>query len=122
MKESDLEKEFSSQIKRYRLPDPIREFKFADEAFDRKWRIDFAWPQFMLGVELHGLTQGGGMHRRGGHETIPGMTNDMNKMNAAILLNWAVLVFTQSHLRCSDAINMTQRALVVRGWEPQHGQ
>jgi hypothetical protein len=117
-KVSQLEKDFASQIVRYRLPPAIREFEFADDAFGRKWRFDFYFEPYLLAVECHGLKQGGPGNRRGGHETIPGMTNDADKSNAAALLHITVLTFFQSHIahKTNGAIHMTMRALTVRGW------
>ncbi len=118
---SVLETEYENLCWRYRLPKPVRELAFATEAFGRKWRFDFAWPEFMLAVELHGLivigVASGAQIVRGGHGTVPGITRDMDKRNAAILLGWSVLTFTQSHFTSDAAIAMTQRALTVKGWK-----
>lgn len=114
MKESKLEKEFATQVARYQLPAPEREFVFGNEAFGRKWRFDFYWRPYRLAVELHGLVHNG----VGGHQTIPGMTRDADKRNAAILLDLHVLVFFQGHVahKTNGAIHMTMRALASRGW------
>jgi hypothetical protein len=123
---SRLEKEFASQIARYKLPEPVREFPFAREAFGRRYRLDFYWDAYKLGVELHGLIVLQGGIVRGGHGTVPGMTRDMDKKNAAILLGIDVLTFTQSHVTSHAAIQMTMRALTVKGlrWNdaPTHAQ
>jgi hypothetical protein len=118
--ENDLEAEFARQCVRYELPPFDREVEFAKEAFDRKYRLDFFWAKYRLAVELHGLivvtAAGGAQIVRGGHSTVPGITRDMDKRNAAILLGIDVLTFTQSHVNSGDAIAMTQRALTVKGW------
>ena len=108
---TELEKSFESQITRYRLPLPKREDRFA-VILGRQYRWDFSWREYMVAVELHGLVNSG----IGGHQTIPGMTRDMDKQNAGILLGWSCLVFAQSHVKSEDAIAMTQRALASRGW------
>jgi len=118
---SDLEALYARQCEQYRLPAYEREYLFAAEAFDRRWRLDWYWPAYKLGVELHGLivlrgAQGEGIVR-GGHGTVAGITRDMDKANAAILLHISVLTFCQSHVNSGDAIAMTQRALTVRGWK-----
>src|SRR5271155_3518314 len=85
----------------------------------RKWRLDFAWPQFMIAVELNGLMVKYHEGRRvvdTGHASINGIIDDYNKQNAAILLGWQVLNFAQAHVACTDAIDMTQRALTAKGW------
>lgn len=115
---SRLEKEFASQILRYRLPAPVREHCFALD-LGRRWRLDFFWPAFSLGVELHGLIivrdSSGGAIVRGGHGTKLGMINDMDKHNCAILLGLDVLTFCQEHVASHAAIQMTMRALTVKG-------
>jgi hypothetical protein len=67
----------------YGLPVPKREFKFYPT---RKWRFDFAWPDKLLAVELEGAVWVQGRHTRG-----TGYTDDMEKYNAAIELEWRVL-------------------------------
>jgi len=120
-RESELEKEFAKQCLKYKLPPFEREFLFAD-AVGRKWRADFAWPAYRLLLELHGLivmrNAEGHSIVRGGHGTPQGMRNDVEKNNAAIMLGFSVLVFHQGHVTSGDAIAMTQRVLVSRGWDP----
>lgn len=118
---SELESEFDRQCTRYGLHPFERELRFAKLDFKRQWRFDFAWPDFRLAVELHGLivirgSAGEGIVR-GGHGTVSGIIRDMDKANAAILLGWSVLTFSQSHvINSTAAIDMTQRALTVKGW------
>jgi hypothetical protein len=116
---SELEDTFAAQVRRYRLPEPVRQLKFALDV-RRKWAWDFAWPQFMVAVELQGLVVeaiGNRRYVRGGHGTVPGMINDMEKLNAGVLLGWSPLWFAQNHVRSNDAIAVTQRVLVVKGWD-----
>lgn len=117
---SDLEKAFAAQVLQFQLPEPEREFFFAQEAFGRKWRLDFFWPRYALGVELHGLIVVSGPSGegivRGGHGTVGGMRRDMEKRNAAVLLQIDVLTFEQTMVANGSAIAMTQRALTVKGW------
>lgn len=54
----------------------------------RKWRLDFAWPQYKIAIEVNG---GGG---RGRHNTLAGATKDYEKINAAQLLGWIVLQYS----------------------------
>jgi len=117
---SDIEKSFADQVLRYRLPHYEREYQFALDV-KRKWRLDFYFPEYRLAVELHGLIvvngpMGNGIVR-GGHATPKGMRNDMDKLNAMAILKITPLVFSQSHVDNGDAIAVTQRALVVKGWK-----
>lgn len=120
---SDLEILFANKIDRLRLPAPLREYRFAAGLFGRQWRFDFCWPQYMLAVELHGIVECQVRGRAvdvGGHGTIVGKISDMNKYNAAILLGWKVLTFAQAHVNSTEAMDVTQRALIVCGWNGVH--
>jgi hypothetical protein len=121
---SKLETDFAAQIERFKLPPPVPEFKIA-LCVGRQYRWDFAWPQYMLAVELHGLVVVRGYASgsvsasaivRGGHGTVPGMIRDMDKQNTAVLLGWSQLVFAQNHVKSGAAIQVLQRVLAARGW------
>lgn len=67
----------------------VREHQFALEAFGRKWQLDFAWPSYLVAVEMEGGIFTGGGHTRGKH-----YTSDCQKYNAAVMLGWKVLRYT----------------------------
>lgn len=116
-RQSELEKEYAQLCIKHRMPQWEREFHFADNV-GRKWRFDFFFPRYKLGVELHGLIGGpGSPYARGGHATLSGMRGDMDKANAACMLGFRLLTFTQSHM-AHDAIPVTMRVLVTLGWDP----
>ena len=120
MRQSELELQFAFQVRAYRLPEPEQQFVFAREV-RRRWRFDFCWPALKLAVELNGFIVQREARRtvlRGGHATMPGVLNDMDKLNTAVLLGWSVLTFGAKHIKSGDAIAVTQRALVTRGWVP----
>jgi very-short-patch-repair endonuclease len=71
--------------------EPLRQHQFSPS---RKWRLDFAWPESNLAVEIHGGTWSGGAHVRGG-----GITRDAEKKRAAIALGWRVLEYTTDDMR-----------------------
>jgi len=73
------------------LPEPEREYRFDT---NRRWRFDFAWPQYKLAVELEGGHRIRGRHNRG-----DGFQADCEKYNAAQLAGWIVLRYTSEHLR-----------------------
>ena len=62
--------------------DPEEEHKFHPS---RRWRFDFAYPQFMVAIEVEGGTWSGGRHIRP-----QGFENDCVKYNAAAKLGWTV--------------------------------
>lgn len=69
-----------------RIPSPIRELRFEP---DRGWRFDLAWPEPKVAVEVHGGEWSGGRHVRPA-----GFSADAEKLTAAAVHGWRVLVFT----------------------------
>jgi very-short-patch-repair endonuclease len=66
-------------------PPFIREYVFAPP---RKWRFDFAWPEYMVAVEVNGnawKTVGGGRHSQ---------DSDYEKLNRAASLGWRLFTFS----------------------------
>lgn len=102
------------------LPEPEREYRFAAhvvglgpgirarlrEAGLKDWRLDFAWPEHRLAVEVQGGTWSQGKHTRG-----QGYEDDREKINAAQLLGWTVLEFTTGMIRDGRALRTIERAL-----------
>lgn len=62
-----------------------KEYRFSK----RRFRFDFAIPEFKLAVEYDGL-----MSEKSGHTTLKGFTSDTEKINMAISSGWKVLRFT----------------------------
>jgi hypothetical protein len=73
-----------------KLPEPVPEWQFHPA---RGWRLDYAWPYQMVGVEIDGGVWTGGRHTRGA-----GFIEDQRKLNAATLLGWRVLRYTPDRL------------------------
>ena len=55
------EDDFAFAVKAHKLPAITRKFLFAQKTLGRKWEADFAYPEFMLLIEIDG-----GVWRRGG--------------------------------------------------------
>jgi hypothetical protein len=72
------------------MPEPKPEFRFDPI---RKWRFDWAWPEFLVAVEVEGGTWNRGAHVRGGH-----YESDLEKYNAAASNRWLVLRYTPTML------------------------
>lgn len=91
---------------------PETQFRFHPE---RKWRLDFAFPEVLLGVELDGgifaAENGGtaGKHARGA-----GRCKDMDKRNAAAELGWLILNYGPPHVRSGEAALQVERLLAAR--------
>lgn len=66
----------------------VPEYKFHPK---RRWRIDFAFPEIQLAVEIEGGVWTQGRHTRGS-----GFVKDMEKYNNLTLLEWKLLRFTST--------------------------
>ena len=87
------EEAFALHCRAEDISSPKREYLFHRE---RKWRFDFAWPHFLLAVEVEG---------RGRHQSFGGFEKDAEKYNAAAKLGWRVLRYTPAMIMRGDAIN-----------------
>jgi len=67
------------------IPDPTPELRFHSE---RAWRFDLAWPQERVAAEVHGGEWSRGRHTRGA-----GLRDDCEKLTAAVIHGWRVLLF-----------------------------
>jgi hypothetical protein len=97
----------SLHIRAAKIPAPTTQYRFCE----RKWRMDFAWPDIKLAVEVHGGTWSGGRHTRGN-----GFANDREKMNQAVLLGWRVLEFTGEQVKSGYAIKTIEEAMKADPW------
>lgn len=116
-----FEELFAAQCRRFQLPPFEQQLRFAAKAMGRQWKFDFAWREYLLAVEIQGVVVkriGGRMVTTGAHADVQGMRDDHEKLNAAILLGWSVLQFTQDRIKPKVAIETTMRVLSARGWKP----
>lgn len=104
-----LEDRLALQIKAHGLPIPDRELAFHPT---RRWRFDFAWPEFMVAVEVDGGVWTGGRHTRG-----KGFEADAEKLNAAAALGWRVFRYTPTRVRSGYAVNEIRIALERASWD-----
>jgi len=100
---SELEERLLRQIKAAGLPEPLREYRFANP---RMWRFDFAWPSYRLAVECEGGIWTGGRHTRG-----VGFERDCQKHNQATLSNWRVFHFTRRQIDDGEALRLLKQIL-----------
>jgi very-short-patch-repair endonuclease len=94
---SKLEETLALQIRALNLPKPEREYKFCC----RKWRFDFAYPEYKIAIECEGGVGTGGRHTRR-----EGFANDCFKYNTATINGWSVLRFTSEMIYSGNAIDM----------------
>lgn len=55
----------------------------------RKWRFDYAIPEYKIAIEIDG-----GVWIQGRHNRSQGYLNDLEKFNEASVLGWIILKFT----------------------------
>lgn len=99
----DYEAELAQQVQFAGLPAPVREHRFHPV---RRWRLDLAWPDHKLAVEIDGGIWSQGRHTRG-----DGYRRDCVKGNEAILLGWRVLHFTPDMVSDGSAIQYIEFAM-----------
>lgn len=96
--ESKPEAAFDLQLKALKLPEPQKEYK---AIANRRFRIDRAWPDRMIAVEIEG-----GTYSRGRHVRPLGFEMDCEKYNLLTLDGWKVFRFTTNQI-------MDGRALLI---------
>ena len=80
------------------IPIPEKEYKFHPK---RKWRFDYAWPDYKIALEVEG-----GIWTKGRHVRGTGFLKDMEKYNAATVLGWRVLRTTPTDLLKTDTLDL----------------
>lgn len=68
------------------LPEPVPEYQFAPP---RLWRMDFAWVEQRLCLEIQG-----GLFTQGRHTRGAALLREYEKLNAACCKGWRVLLAT----------------------------
>lgn len=84
------------------LPSPETEYKFHPE---RKWRMDYAWPDVKVALEVEGGVWAGGRHN-----SAKGFLADMEKYNAAAALGWKIIRRTPSDLIKLSTVQLLKEA------------
>jgi len=101
---SKLEDELENVLKLVKIKGFVREYRFHPK---RKWRLDFAWVDRKIGVEV----EGGIWLPKSGHNTGVGITRDIDKGNALVLLGWRVLRVTEKMIKTGQAIDLIETVL-----------
>lgn len=91
------------QVRAARLPAPTPEYRFDPI---RRWRLDLAWPERKVYVEVDGGTWVGGRHNRGA-----GYERDCEKLNAACVAGWRGLRVTTAMVKDGRALTAVEQAL-----------
>jgi len=93
---------FELTLRAIGIPPFEREYRFATL---RKWRIDFAWPDYHLAVEIEG-----GAWIQGRHNRAASFLKDMEKYNELSLRRFWLLRFTPQQVESGEAVR------VIEGW------
>lgn len=81
----------------------VKEHKFHPK---RKWRFDYAIPEYKIALEVEGGVWTGGRHIRA-----QGFLGDMEKYNTATLMGWRVFRTTPDDLYKMATINLLRQAI-----------
>src|SRR5260364_351962 len=100
---SVLEAQFALRVRVAKLPEPQREYRF--DAM-RRWKFDFAWPNWKIAVECEG-----GIWTQGRHTRALGFEADCSKYNAATVQGWRVLRFTAGMVKSGAAVELLTQAI-----------
>ena len=99
----DLADTLLAQIRALRLPEPIREYR---PWTDRKFRIDLAYVDRKIFIEVDGGEWANGRHSRGA-----GMQTDCIKWNRLTLEGWSGYRFTGSMVRSGAALALLEQVV-----------
>jgi very-short-patch-repair endonuclease len=94
------------QLRGVGLPQPRAEYRFHHT---RHWRLDFAWPEVKLALEVEGGTY---MTTASGHRSISGLARDLAKYNELACAGWLLLRVRpeQLELESGEALRLIERA------------
>ena len=103
-RKSSSEKEtaelFLLQCRLAQLPVPKQQHRFCE----RRWRLDFAFLEIRLGIEIEGGVFSGGRHTRGA-----GYRADLEKYNELAILGWHLLRFLPEQVKSGLALEVVER-------------
>lgn len=94
---------FRALLKRGKVALPVPEYRFHPV---RKWRLDYAWPDQRLGLEVQG-----GLFIKGGHSTGAGIAKDHDKYNAMAVMGWRLLQVQPKYLETPGTVALIRDAL-----------
>ena len=94
---------FEALCRAHGLPEPVAEFRFSPP---RRWRFDWAWPQYCIALEIEG-----GIWSRGRHVRGKGFLDDMEKYNRAAIEGWCVLRATPAQLESGMACALVKETI-----------
>ena len=81
----------------------VKEYRFHET---RRWRFDYAIPDYKIAIEIDG-----GVWIEGRHNRPKGYINDLEKFNEAAAAGWLVLKFTPQQQYTAKAFRIIQRTI-----------
>ena len=109
--ESQLEDRFLRLVQRYELPRPEVQYKVTDSSGTNIARVDFAYPDARLLIELDGAAY---------HSDRKTFQHDRNRQNRLVSLGFVVLRFTYWDIMATpDHVVDTIDSFLPRNWERQ---
>lgn len=94
---------FLGTLECFGIPRPEVEYRFHPK---RRWRCDYAWPDYKVILEVEGGVWTGGRHTRGA-----GFIGDMEKYNEAAADGWRLIRCTPSELLKTATFELIRRTL-----------
>jgi len=76
------------------LPEPVRQHPILNPETNRHFKLDFAWVEEKLAVEIQGGAWG-----KGGHNTALGQAHDYARHNYLTRIGWRILYFNSPMLK-----------------------
>jgi len=104
---SSLEEDLAFQIQHCLQDQPVREYKAIP---GRRFRVDFAWPDLKIALEV----EGGAWTEKSRHRTGAGYKRDMEKYNLLSLDGWMLLRVTGDEIRSGEALALIELAIAKR--------
>ncbi len=94
---------FLAALNQAGIPAPVAEFRFHHL---RKWRMDFAWPDFKLALEIQG-----GIFIKGRHSRGASLLKEWEKLNMAAINGWRIIYCQPSDAASAEIINTIRAAI-----------
>lgn len=102
---------FLHQIAALRLPEPVPEHRFTEH---RNWRFDWAYLDQRIAIEYQGGNFGYNGTGRGGHASVAGLARDYEKITAASLHGWMLILIDAQTVRNGRAARWVELAFKMR--------
>jgi very-short-patch-repair endonuclease len=94
---------FTAAVKAALHVECVKEFRFHPI---RKWRYDYAIPEYKVALEVEG-----GVWTEGRHTRPRGFLGDIEKYNSGTVMGWMILRTTPDRLLTKGTIDMLQLAI-----------